>query len=157
MKRLLTWVACAGLAVASADARAHDSISTFADLPRAELQIVTASGTHRFQVWIAADDRSRERGLMFVRGLPADAGMLFLFERPQPAAFWMKNTYLSLDLVFIGRDGVVVNVARDTTPFSEEPIPSAAPVKAVLELLAGTAARIGLSAGSQIIHPAFVP
>jgi len=156
MKRLLTLVACAGLAVASAATHARDSVSTFAGLPRSELQVVTSSGTHRFQVWIAADDPSRERGLMFVRSLPADAGMLFLFEQPQYAAFWMKNTYLSLDLVFIREDGVVVNVAENARPLALDPIPSVAPVKAVLELIAGTAAKIGLVAGDRVVHPVFM-
>lgn len=154
MRRLLL-AALAVLAAAATETQAQDSIPSFAGLPRSELQVVTLSGTHHFQVWIAADDQSRERGLMFVRTLPPDAGMLFLFERPQYAAFWMKNTYLSLDLVFIGADGVVVNVAENARPHSEDPIASAAPVTAVLELLAGTAKRIGLSAGSRIVHPAF--
>lgn len=154
MMRRLGSLAIACLALTGAGADAGDSVSTFAGLPRSELQVVTASGTHRFQVWIAADDRSRERGLMFVRKLPPDEGMLFLFERPQFAAFWMKDTYLSLDLVFIRADGVVVNVAENTRPRTLDPIPSAAPVKAVLELLAGTSARIGLVAGSRVLHPA---
>ena len=154
MKRLLLAV-LAGLAVAGANARADDSAASFAGLPRSELQVVTGSGTHCFQVWVAADDPSRERGLMFVRSLPPDQGMLFLFERPQYAAFWMKNTYLSLDIVFIGQDGVVVNVARTTLPHSLDPIESDAPVKGVLELVAGTTARIGLSAGDRVLHPAF--
>jgi hypothetical protein len=81
--------------------------------------------------------------------------MLFLFERPQFAAFWMKNTYLALDLVFIAADGLVVNVARDAEPFSESPIESVAPVKGVLELGAGTAERIGLAPGDHVVHRAF--
>lgn len=154
MTRLLRSLSVAWLALTGAGAAAGDLASTFAALPRSELQVVTASGTHRFQVWIAADDRSRERGLMFVRKLPPDEGMLFLFERPQLAAFWMKDTYLSLDLIFIRADGVVVNVAENARPLTLDPIPSAAPVKAVLELLAGTSARIGLIAGSRVLHPA---
>lgn len=139
----------------SADAFGRRPQSQFAHLPKSEVSVVTPGGCHRFTVWIAADDASRERGLMFVRQMPADHGMLFLFERPQFAAFWMKNTYLSLDLVFISADGRVVNLAPDARPLSEDPIPSSAPVKAVLELLAGTAARIGLAPGSRIVHPAF--
>lgn len=155
MRRLLRSLAIACLALTGAGAQAGDSVSTFAGLPRSEVQVVTGSGTHRFQVWIAADDQSRERGLMFVRSLRPDEGMLFLFERPQFAAFWMKNTYLSLDLVFIRADGVVVNIAENARPQTLDPIPSAAPVKAVLELLAGTAAGIGLAPGSRVVHPAF--
>jgi len=155
MTRLLRSLAIACLALTGASAQAGDSVSTLAGLPRSDLELVTASGTHRFQVWIAADDQSRERGLMFVRKLPPDEGMLFLFERPQFAAFWMKDTYLSLDLVFIRADGVVVNVAENARPLTLDPIPSAAPVKAVLELLAGTSARIGLAPGCRVLHPAF--
>jgi uncharacterized membrane protein (UPF0127 family) len=154
MTRLRRLLAIACLALTAASAAAGDLVSRFAGLPRSEIQVITQSGTHHFQVWIAADDRSRERGLMFVRKLSPDQGMLFLFERPQFAAFWMKNTYLSLDLVFIRADGVVVNVAENARPLTLDPIPSAGPVKAVLELLAGTSARIGLTAGSRILHPA---
>lgn len=154
MRRLLQSLACAGLALIGTSVQASDPMSYLAGLPHSELQVVTGSGTHRFQVWIAADDRSRMRGLMFVRSLPPDAGMLFLFEQSQYVAFWMKNTYLPFDLAFIRADGVVVNVAENTRPLTLDPIPSAAPVKAVLELLAGTAARIGLVAGSRVLHPA---
>lgn len=91
---------------------------------------------------------------MFVRDLPADQGMLFLFERPQLVSFWMKNTYVSLDIVFIAPDGVVVNIVHDTQPLSLAPIESAAPVTGVLELAAGTAARIGLAAGDRVRNPA---
>jgi len=154
MTRLLAIVATACLAALPAEALGRRPPNLFPELPRAELQVVTASGTHRFQVWIAADNPGRERGLMHVRALPADHGMLFLFERPQFASFWMKNTYLSLDLIFIAADGVVVNVAANATPHSLDPISSTAPVKAVLELIAGTAARIGLEAGDRVVHPA---
>lgn len=155
MTRLLRSLALACLALTGAGAAADDSVSAFAGLPRSEVQVVTASGTHRFKVWIAADDRSRERGLMFVRKLPPDEGMLFLLERSQYVAFWMKDTYLPLDLIFIRADGVIVNVAENARPLSLDPIPSAAPVKAVLELLAGTSARIGLGPGSRLLHAAF--
>jgi len=155
MKRLLAIVVTGCLIALPADALGRRPPNLFPDLPRAEVQAVTASGTHRFQVWIAADDRSRARGLMRVRELPVDHGMLFLFERSQIASFWMKDTPLSLDLIFIRDDGIVVNVAANATPLSLDPISSTAPVKAVLELVAGTAARIGLGAGDRIQHPAF--
>jgi len=122
----------------------------FPHLPTAGVNVRTASGTHAFSVWIAADDSSRWRGLMYVRELPPDQGMLFLFDEPQYAAFWMKNTYLSLDLVFIAADGRVANVAHDATPHSLAPIPSRGPVTAVLELVAGSARRIGLAAGDRV-------
>jgi uncharacterized membrane protein (UPF0127 family) len=153
MKRRLALLTLAGLAITSACALGGDSPSAFPDLPQAALQVTTESGTHHFQVWIAADDASRTRGLMHVRTLPADRGMLFLFERPQLAAFWMKDTYLSLDMIFIGPDAIVVNVAENTRPLSLEPIESAGPVTAVLEVPAGTARRIGLRPGDRIPLP----
>jgi uncharacterized membrane protein (UPF0127 family) len=148
-------LAIAGLGACSTQALGERAPTLFADLTRTTVQVVTATGRHRFHVWIADAEPSRARGLMFVRELPADQGMLFLFERPQFAAFWMKNTYLALDLVFIAADGLVVNVARDAEPFSESPIESVAPVKGVLELGAGTAERIGLAPGDHVVHRAF--
>lgn len=137
-------------ACASTPARGTD---LFPSLPQAEVEIATASGSHRFRVWIAADDRSRTRGLMFVRELPADRGMLFLFPTPQPATFWMKNTYVPLDLVFIDPTGRVLNIGRDARPLSVAPIQSEGPVIAVLEVQAGTAARIDLASGDRVQLP----
>jgi uncharacterized protein len=136
--------------VAACANAAGDSPPLFPGLEQAELEAVTKSGTHRFKVWIAADDQSREQGLMRVRALPPDHGMLFLFDRPQPVAFWMKDTWLSLDLVFIGPDGAVVNVSANARPHSLEPIESDGPAIAVLEVLAGTTERIGLRPGDRI-------
>ena len=157
MKRVLTLLALAGLCIGPPCAFGQRVSEMFADLPRAGIQVVTASGRHDFKVWIADTAQSREHGLMFVKSLPADQGMLFLFERPHFASFWMKNTYLSLDIVFIGPDGVIVNIARDTEPLSQRTIESDAPVKAVLELVGGTAAKIGLAAGDRVLHPGFPP
>jgi hypothetical protein len=132
----------------------EDEAPATAGLPRSALVVKTATGSHRFQVSIAADAASRERGLMFVRSMPADHGMLFVFDQPQFASFWMKDTYLSLDLVFIADDGRVVNVVPGARPLSLEPIDSAGPVKAVLELVAGAATGIGLQRGDCVRHPA---
>jgi uncharacterized membrane protein (UPF0127 family) len=154
VRRFVTLLAVAGLCAGSAVALGRRA-PLFADLPRSEVEVITNGGSHRFQVWIADNDQSRERGLMFVRTLPADQGMLFLFDRPRFASFWMHNTYLSLDIVFIRADGVVVNVARDAEPMSLQPIESVEPVTGVLELLAGTAARIRIVAGERVRHPAF--
>lgn len=127
----------------------------FPDLERKELVAVTKSGTHRFKVWIAADDRSRAQGLMRIRELSPNRGMLFVFERPRVLSFWMKDTYLSLDLVFIAPDGKVLNIARNARPLSLDPIESDGPATAVLEVLAGTADRIALEPGDRIRHPDF--
>jgi uncharacterized protein len=119
------------------------------------LQIITAGKTHEFQVEIAADDANREHGLMNRRYMPADRGMLFEFEREAVVSFWMKNTYIPLDMVFISRAGIVTNVVADAEPLSERVIPSGPPCAAVLELNGGAAAAIGLKVGDRVRHPFF--
>jgi uncharacterized protein len=119
------------------------------------LQIVTASGTHEYQVEIAADDATREHGLMNRRYMPPDRGMLFEFDREAPVSFWMKNTYIPLDMIFISRAGVVTNIVADAEPLSERVIPSGPPCLAVLELNGGSAAAIGLKVGDKVRHPFF--
>lgn len=117
------------------------------------LTLETTSGRHTFMIEIVDNDESRGRGLMFRKELAADYGMLFDFRRMQDTYFWMKNTYVSLDMVFIREDGSIARIARDTQPLSETVIPSREPVRFVLEVVAGTTARIGLKAGDRIIHP----
>ncbi len=121
------------------------------------LEVTTSSGFHHFEVEIAADEPSREKGLMFRKFMPADRGMLFEFDKDMPLTFWMKDTVLSLDLVFIDSHGIVENVAADAEPMSESVIGSAAPARAVLELNAGVAAAIGLKPGDRVAHPFFKP
>jgi uncharacterized membrane protein (UPF0127 family) len=121
------------------------------------LQIVTATGTHDFQVEIARDEASRARGLMDRRFMPADHGMLFEFEHEAPEAFWMKDTYIPLDMIFISRAGVVTNIVAYAEPLSERAIPSGPPCMAVLELNGGAAAGIGLKVGDKVRHPFFKP
>lgn len=152
MRRLAPVFACAALVAACASTPARTP-ALFPSLQQAQVQVTTASGVHEFDVWIAADDRSRERGLMYVRELPPGRGMLFLFEQPQPLAFWMKNTYLSLDLIFIDHAGRVLNVAANTRPHSLDPIPSDGEAIAVLEVLGGTARSIGLKSGDRLTLP----
>jgi hypothetical protein len=119
------------------------------------LEIVAASGPHLFSVEVMRTDEQRARGLMNRRFMAQDRGMLFDFKREEPVAMWMKNTYLSLDMVFIDKSGKVVNIAENTEPLSERIIPSAGPVLAVLELNAGTARRLGLKPGDRLHHPLF--
>jgi uncharacterized protein len=121
------------------------------------LTIETSTGRHVFQVEVASDDASRERGLMDRRYMAADHGMLFEFDRDAPVAFWMKNTYIPLDMIFIASSGVVTHVAANAEPLSERIIPSGGPCVAVLELNGGTAASIGLKVGDKIRHPFFKP
>jgi len=119
------------------------------------LQIVTASGTHTFTVEIAETPAQKERGLMFRRTLADDAGMLFPYTPPQEIAMWMRNTYISLDMVFIRADGTVHRIEKGTQPFSERVIASGGDVLAVLEIRAGIADRIGLKPGDRVVHPLF--
>jgi uncharacterized protein len=107
---------------------------------------------HRFRVWVAATPEHREQGLMFVRTLAPDRGMLFVFASAQPVSFWMKNTYISLDLLFIGADGRVLRVAENATPLSTESISSMGPAAWVLELAGGSAKRLGLAPGDRMLY-----
>ena len=145
-----------GMALALAPARAFAQGSPAAVETALEaLEIVTASGSHQFSVEVMRDDSQRARGLMYRRSMPQDRGMLFDFKREEPVSMWMKNTYLSLDMVFVDRSGRVINVAENTEPLSERIIPSGAPAYAVLELNAGSARRIGLKAGDRLRHSIF--
>jgi uncharacterized membrane protein (UPF0127 family) len=119
------------------------------------LEIVTATGAHAFDVEVARTEAEHGRGLMFRRSLPQDHGMLFLFEVERPIAMWMKNTYVSLDMVFVSRNGRVTSIARGAVPLSETLIPSGGPVHAVIELAAGAVDAIGLSVGDRVRHPGF--
>jgi uncharacterized membrane protein (UPF0127 family) len=121
------------------------------------LEIATATRPHAFQVEIAKDDASRERGLMDRRYMAPNHGMLFEFDRDAPATFWMKNTYIPLDMIFIARTGVVMRIVASAEPLSERVIPSGGPCAAVLELNGGTAAAIGLRVGDKVRHPFFKP
>lgn len=112
----------------------------------------TAMGDRVFFVEIADEPEEMMLGLMWRRHLEADRGMLFLYDEPQPASFWMRNTYISLDIIFIATDGTVLRVAERTEPLSEETIPSGGPVVAVLEIGAGLAARHGIVPGTRIKH-----
>jgi uncharacterized membrane protein (UPF0127 family) len=117
------------------------------------LVLKTDSGPHSFNIEVATTDRQRILGLMYRRALAADAGMLFLYDHAQPVAMWMKNTYISLDMIFIGADGRVHRIARRTEPFSTEVISSEGDVQGILEVNAGTADAIGLKAGDEVIFP----
>lgn len=125
------------------------------DAATSTLVIQTASGAHRFQIELADTPEKRSLGLMHRRSMPANAGMLFDFKSDEPVAMWMRNTIIPLDMLFIARDGRIVNIAARTVPFSETGIPSKGPVRAVLELNAGTASRLGIKPGDRVTHPIF--
>ncbi len=121
-------------------------------LPRSQLTVVTASGRHVFDVEVAATPESRERGLMFRRHLGRDKGMLFdLGPGQHHVIMWMKDTLIPLDMIFIAGDGTVRNVAANTVPLSHKLIPSRGRVRAVLEVAAGTARRLGIVIGDKVL------
>jgi len=124
-------------------------------LPSAELAVESGGRSHRFTVWIAATEPRRNQGLMYVKSLPAARGMLFLFEAPQVATFWMKNTLIPLDLLFIAPDGRIIRIAENAVPRSEAAIESMGVVSGVLELAGGTSRRLGFRAGDRVRYAAF--
>ena len=108
------------------------------------LSIATSSGRHDFKVEVARSPEEQERGLMFRSHLAPDAGMVFPMEPPRNASFWMKNTVIPLDLIFIRPDGSIARIAADAVPYSLSPIDSGEPVSAVLEIAGGRAAALGI-------------
>ena len=120
-----------------------------------ELTIVSATGPHRFTVEVAETPAQMEQGLMFRRTMAADAGMLFDYKTPTVATMWMRNTFIPLDMLFVDAQGRIVNVHQRAVPQSLDTIAATAPVRAVIELNGGTAARLGIAPGDQVQHPIF--
>jgi len=121
----------------------------------AKIEIISKTGVHAFAVELANNDDERSRGLMFRKELPEGRGMLFDFQKDQPVEFWMHNTFISLDMIFITGDGRILRIAEKTEPFSDRLIPSGGPVRAVLEVIAGTARKDGLAPGDRVTGSIF--
>lgn len=117
------------------------------------LEIVTRSGVQVFTVEIARTDQERATGLMYRKELPEGRGMLFDFSPEQNVSMWMKNTFISLDMIFIGGDGRILRIAENTEPQSEKIISSGAPARAVLEVIGGTARKYGIQPGDRVASP----
>ncbi len=123
---------------------------------RSEVTVATVGGaSFRFAVEVAETPDQLHQGLMFRDAMAEDAGMLFLLGSEEVASFWMRNTFLPLDMLFIARDGRITNVHRNAAPGSTAIISSTAPVVAVLEVNAGITARLGIHGGDRVLHPAF--
>jgi len=150
--RVLRWTTCllfGLLLVVSPGWLAHSQ-------PRQQtLEIATKSGVHTFSVEIVDNDADRAKGLMFRKELPEGKGMLFDFQREQDVSFWMENTYIPLDMLFIRADGQILRIAENTEPLSTRLIPSGGPVRAVLEVIGGTARKFGIAPGDRVAHPIF--
>jgi uncharacterized membrane protein (UPF0127 family) len=119
------------------------------------LEIASKGGVHVFSVELAANDEQRGRGLMFRRELPEGQGMLFDFQREQEVSMWTQNTYISLDMIFIRGDGRISRIAENTEPLSTRIVPSNGPVRAVLEVIAGTTRKLGIAPGDRVAHRLF--
>ena len=142
----------APIAVAAAGARAQSPDVQF---KRSSLTIVSGGRDLKFEVDLATNDAERSQGLMFRKELGAFEGMLFDFHQEMPVSFWMKNTLIPLDMVFIAADGTVKHVHANAVPLSTEAIPSRYPVRGVLEINGGSAALLGIKPGDKVRHPIF--
>jgi hypothetical protein len=132
-------------------AAAHGSAATPAKHPISGLAVIPVRvGGHRFVAELAASPAEQEQGLMFRTAMGPDEGMIFPMDPPRRAYFWMRNTVLPLDIIFIGADRKVLNIAANARPYDETPLPSAGLVSAVLELNAGRAAQLGIKAGAKV-------
>ena len=139
----------------SADGSTASATSTPAVHPVSGLKIIPLTVTHAgqphtFRVEVAATPGQQEQGLMFRTAMGADEGMIFPMEPPRGASFWMRNTVIPLDLVYVGTDGRISNIAANAVPYSETPLLSAGLVKGVLELNGGRAAQLGIVAGDKV-------
>jgi len=146
-------VAALGLYLAVPQSTSASSQAMRLPVDPVPLVAVTASGEHDFTIEIADDSSERSAGLMFRENMADDHGMLFVFEQTRVVGFWMKNTPMPLDLVFIGADGIVRDILPGE-PFSEASIGPAEPVRFVLELKQGIAGRAAIKYGDTIRHPA---
>ncbi|MBO9558972.1 MAG: DUF192 domain-containing protein [Caulobacter sp.] len=119
------------------------------------VEIITSRGRVKFTVELAITKAEQERGLMFRKSLAPDRGMLFPYNPPQRAAFWMKNTLIPLDIIYIAPDGRVLSIARNAVPHDETPIPSGGVIRGVLEIPGGRAAQLGILPGDRVLNKIF--
>ena len=119
------------------------------------LEIATKSGVRVFSVEMATTEEEKQTGLMYRKELPDGKGMLFDFSPEQQISMWMKNTYISLDMIFIRADGRILRIAENTEPLSTKIISSGGLAKGVLEVIAGTAQKYGIQPGDRVAHPLF--
>jgi uncharacterized membrane protein (UPF0127 family) len=151
MMRALLTAALLMLAFAVGHAEPRpDALIPLDAFPRSTLEIKSGTHKHTFDIWLAQTPEEQEQGLMFVRDLPENRGMLFLAEQPRVFNMWMKNTYIPLDMVFIAKDGRIAKIAERTVPHSLATISSDVAVAAILEIKGGEAARRALHAGDLV-------
>ncbi len=131
------------------------AVNAQANFPRDELSIKTEEGLYDFDVELALDDSHRQYGLMFRDSLPEMNGMLFIYEHERDLAMWMRNTFISLDILFIDDRGKIINIAKSAQPRSLSLIRSKKAAKAVLELNGGLTDKLNIAVGDEIVHETF--
>jgi uncharacterized membrane protein (UPF0127 family) len=147
----------AGLGLAAVPGLARAQTGPQPELRKERIEIVTQRGQrHSFMVEMAIEPAQQSIGLMFRPRVPADGGMLFDWGRPRISQMWMRNTIVSLDMVFIGEDGTIKTIVERTIPQSLAIIDSKVPVRATLELAAGTCERLDIRVGDRVVHPMFL-
>ncbi len=152
MKHLLAALAAVLLATTTACAQTPAfQPAQLRDFPRGTLEIERADGRDSFQIWIADTGARQEQGLMWVRDMPPDYGMVFPLIPPRVMYMWMKNTYLELDMLFYDSQGRITHIAEHTTPMSEDIVESGGVVAGVVELLGGEVARRGIKPGDRVV------
>jgi uncharacterized membrane protein (UPF0127 family) len=147
MRALLTALALSFALPMTACSKDGSEATRAATIP---LTVTMAGKAHRFNVEVARTDAEQARGLMFRTSLPRDGGMIFPFAKPKIASFWMENTLIPLDMIFVRADGSIDRIAENTIPESLEPVVSGGEVAAVLELAGGTAAELGLDESAKV-------
>ena len=148
----LALAACSPNAADGAPPRASEAsaVHAISGLPVVPLTIRHRGKTYAFRVEVARTGAEQARGLMFRTEMGADEGMIFPMDPPRTASFWMRNTVIPLDLIFVGSDGRILNIAANAVPYSETPLASIGPVKGVLELNGGRAAQLGIEPGDMV-------
>jgi uncharacterized membrane protein (UPF0127 family) len=149
---LLAFAACSqGGADATAKASpSAPAVHPVSGLPVVPLKVKSSNGAHAFKVEVASTFAQQEKGLMFRTAMGADEGMIFPTDPPRRAAFWMRNTVIPLDIIFIGTDHRILNIAANAVPYDETPLPSTGVAAGVLELNGGRAAQLGIKAGDKV-------
>lgn len=148
-------IAAAGCASAQPSGKAASCVPQPTLAPLEPLEIVTDKGRAKFMVEVADSPREREVGMMCRRAMAPDRGMLFDFKRSQPVAFWMENTLIPLDMIFIRADGRVLSIQRNARPLDPTPLPAGGEVLGVLEVPGGRASQLGVLPGDRVIHRIF--
>jgi hypothetical protein len=150
MIRLSTLIALGLLAACSSPQPAVDNGAQAQAVATVPVVITTSKGAHRFDVEVAQTPEQQAKGLMFRKTLADDAGMIFPMDPPRTASFWMENTLIPLDMIFIRTDGTIAFIGANTVPYSRTPVSAGIPVAAVLELRGGRAAELGIGMDDKV-------